>query len=215
MEALEDPNDLWFSGWATVELIEAASRTGRMTEAKVAFEQLEESTDASGTDWAQGIQARCRALLSEGEEAEGLYREAIDRFLLTRLRPDIGRTRLLYGEWLRRQQRQRDARDQLRRAHELFVEFGMSAFANRAEAELLATGERARKRTVDTQVDLTPQEARISRMAAEGATNQEIAGQLFISTATVEYHLSKVYRKLGIRSRTQLANTLLSSPQSG
>jgi DNA-binding CsgD family transcriptional regulator len=214
-EALDDPDGLWYSGWATVEFIESATRTGRSAQARPAFEQLEESTEASGTDWALGVQARCRALLSDNEEAEGLYNEAIDRLLPTRLALDVSRARLLYGEWLRRQQRQRDARDQLRRAHEVFVELEMSAFANRAEAELLATGERARKRTVDTHVDLTPQESRISRIAAEGATNQEIAGQLFISTATVEYHLSKVYRKLGIRSRTQLANTLLQSQKAG
>ena len=208
MEALEDPDELWYSPWATVELIEAASRTGRTAQVQPAFEQLTESTDASGTRWALGVQARCRALLSSDEEAEGLYREALDQLLPTRLGPDVARTRLLFGEWLRRQQRQREARDQLRIAHELFGTFDMSAFAKRAEAELLATGERARKRTVDTRNDLTPQEARISELAAQGATNQEIAGQLFISVATVEYHLSKVYRKLGIRSRTQLANTL-------
>jgi DNA-binding NarL/FixJ family response regulator len=121
----------------------------------------------------------------------------------------LARTRLLYGEWLRRLQRQRDARDQLRLAYGLFTEFGMSGFAERAEAELLATGERARKRTVETRFDLTPQESRISELAAQGATNQDIAGQLFISPATVEYHLSKVYRKLGIRSRTKLATMLL------
>jgi DNA-binding NarL/FixJ family response regulator len=208
-EALEDPNDLWYAGWAAVELVEAASRTTRAEQAKSAFDRLVESTDASGTEWALAIQARCRALLADGEEAEALYQEAIERLVPTRLRLDVARTRLLYGEWLRRQQRQRAARDQLRRAHELFLEFGMSGFADRAEAELLATGERPRKRTTDTRADLTPQEARISELAARGATNQEIAEQLFISLATVEYHLSKVYRKLGIRSRTQLANTLL------
>lgn len=208
MEALEDPNELWYSGWATVELVEAASRTGRTAQARPAFERLADSTDASGTNWALGVQARCRALLSDDAETEGLYREAVDRLLQTRLGPDVARTRLLFGEWLRRQQRQRDARDELRHARDLFIKFGMLAFANRAEAELLATGERARKRTVDTRLDLTPQEARISRLATQGATNQEIAGQLFISTPTVEYHLSKVYRKLGIKSRTQLANTL-------
>jgi DNA-binding CsgD family transcriptional regulator len=116
---------------------------------------------------------------------------------------------LLYGEWLRRQQRHKDARDQLRRAHDDFGDFGMSGFADRAGSELLATGERARKRTVETRLDLTPQELRISELAAQGATNQDIAGQLFISPATVEYHLTKVYRKLGIRSRTQLASTFV------
>jgi DNA-binding CsgD family transcriptional regulator/tetratricopeptide (TPR) repeat protein len=205
MEALEDPNDLWYSGWATVELIEAASRTGNTVQAMPALEHLAEATDASGTEWALAVQARCRALLSDTAEAEALYREAIDRLLPTRMRLDLARTRLLYGEWLRRQRRRRDARDQLRGAHGLFSEFGMSGFAGRAAAELLATGERVRKRTVDTRGDLTAQEAQISALAAQGATNQEIAGQMFISPSTVEYHLHKAFRKLGVRSRTELA----------
>jgi tetratricopeptide (TPR) repeat protein len=129
MEALEDPNDLWYSGWATVELIEAASRTGNTVQAMPALEHLAEATDASGTEWALAVQARCRALLSDTAEAEALYREAIDRLLPTRMRLDLARTRLLYGEWLRRQRRRRDARDQLRGAHGLFSEFGMSGFA--------------------------------------------------------------------------------------
>jgi DNA-binding CsgD family transcriptional regulator len=208
-EALKDPNDLWYAGLATVELVEAASRTRNAEKVGTALEHLAEATDASGTDWALATQARCRALVSVGERAEALYQEALERLVPTRLRLDVARTRLLYGEWLRRQLRHRDARDQLRLAHGLFEEFGMSGFAARAEAELLATGERARKRTADTRVDLTPQEARIAELAVRGATNQEIASQLFISTATVEYHLSKVYRKLGIRSRTQLAATRL------
>jgi DNA-binding CsgD family transcriptional regulator len=168
-----------------------------------------ESTDASGTRWALGVQARCRALLSEGKEAEALYQQAMELLLPTRLRFDLARTRLLYGEWLRREQRPRDARAQLRTAHELFSEFAMEGFAQRAGGELHATGEKVRKGTVETRYDLTPQESRISELAAQGATNQDIAAQMFISPATVEYHLSKVYRKLGIRSRTQLANTLL------
>jgi DNA-binding CsgD family transcriptional regulator len=208
-EALKNPNDLWYSGWATIELVEAASRTGTAEKAKPAFDKLVESTGASGTGWALGLQARCRALLSDGEDAEALYQEAIDRLLPTRLRFDLGRTRLLYGEWLRREQRPRDARAQLRLAHELFSEFGMEGFAQRARVELQATGEKLRKRTTGPRHDLTPQESRISELAANGATNQDIAAQMFISPATVEYHLSKVYRKLGIRSRTQLANTLL------
>jgi len=210
-EATKDFNELWYWGWGAVELIEAASRTNNAEQAQLAFGRLVESTDASGTDWAMAVQARSRALLTDGQQAEALYCEAIERLTPTRLRLDLARTRLLYGEWLRRAQRQRDAREQLRLAHGLFVEFGMSGFAQRAESELLATGERARKRTVETQFDLTPQESRISGLAAHGATNQDIAGQLFISPATVEYHLSKVYRKLGIRSRTQLATLLLRS----
>jgi DNA-binding CsgD family transcriptional regulator len=210
-DATRDTNDIWYWGWGAVELIEAASRTNRAAQAKPPLDRLTESTDASGTDWALAVQARCRALLIDGKKAEALFQEALERLLPTRLRLDVARTRLLYGEWLRRQHRQRDARDQLRLAHGLFTDFGMLGFAERAAAELLATGERARKRTVETRFDLTPQETRISELAAQGATNQDIAGQLFISTATVEYHLTKVYRKFGIRSRTQLATMLLRS----
>jgi DNA-binding CsgD family transcriptional regulator len=209
MEALEGPNDLWYSGWVTVELVEAASRTGNEEQATPAMEKLVESTNASGTAWALATQARCRALLSEREEPEALYQEAIEGLLPTRLRFDLARTRLVYGEWLRRVQRPRDARAQLRTAHELFSNFGTEAFAQRAAAELRATGEKVRQRTVETRYELTPQESRISELAARGATNQVIAAQMFISPATVEYHLSNVFRKLGVRSRTQLANALL------
>jgi DNA-binding CsgD family transcriptional regulator len=208
-EAVGDRNNLWFWAWAAVEFIEAASRTGNVEQAIPVLERLVESTSASGTEWALGTEARCRALLSDGKGAETLYQEALDRFVPTRMTFEVARTRLLYGEWLRRQQRQKDAREQLRRAHDDFEDFGMSGFADRAGSELLATGERARKRTVETHLDLTPQEMRISELAAQGATNQDIAGQLFISPATVEYHLTKVYRKLGIRSRTQLASTFV------
>lgn len=207
-EAVRDPNDLWYWGWSAVELIEAASRTNRAERARPALELLVESTAASGTEWALAVQARCRALLSDGAEAEDLYREAIERLLPTRMQLDLARTRLLYGEWLRRHQRQRDARDQLRRANGLFVDFEMTGFADRAAGELLATGEKVRKRTVEARPELTSQELRISELAAGGAANQDIAEQLFISLATVEYHLSKVYRKLDIRSRTQLAAIL-------
>lgn len=208
-DAVSDQNNLWFWAWSAVELIEAASRTGKVAQAKSALERLTESTDASGSEWALGTQARCRALLSDGERAEASYQEALDRLLTTRMNFEVARTRLLYGEWLRRQQRQKDAREQLGRAHDDFERFGMSGFAHRAGSELSATGQRARKRTAETRLDLTPQESRIAELASQGATNQEIAGQLFISSATVEYHLSKVYRKLGIRSRTELARTFL------
>jgi DNA-binding NarL/FixJ family response regulator len=207
-EAVRDPNDLWYWGWSAVELIEAASRTSRADRARPVLELLAESTDASGTEWALAVQARCRALLSGGADAEASYREAIERLLPTRMQLDLARTRLLYGEWLRRQQRQRDARDQLRRANGLFADFDMTGFADRAAGELLATGEKVRKRTVGAGLELTSQEMRISELAARGAANQDIAEQLFISLATVEYHLSKVYRKLGIRSRMQLAAIL-------
>jgi DNA-binding CsgD family transcriptional regulator len=207
-EAVSDPNDLWYWGWSAVELIEAASRTNRAERARPALELLVESTAASGTEWALAVQARCRALLSDGATADAFYQEAIERLLPTRMQLDLARTHLLYGEWLRRDQRQRDARDQLRRANGLFMDFGMTGFADRAAGELLVTGERVRKRTVAARPALTSQEMRISELAAGGATNQDIAEQLFISLATVEYHLSKVYRKLGIRSRTQLASIL-------
>jgi DNA-binding CsgD family transcriptional regulator len=207
-DALEDPNDLWYSGWAMVELIEAASRTGKPGQAQPALEQLVERTDASGTDWALATQARCRALLSGVDEAEALYREAIERLLPTRLRLDLARARLLYGEWLRRQSRRVDARNELRTAYEMFTDFGMNAFAERARIELQATGEHARKRSVDTLGQLTPQEEQVARLAAEGHTNREIASQLFISPSTVEYHLHKVFRKLGVTSRAQLARRM-------
>jgi DNA-binding CsgD family transcriptional regulator len=191
-----------------VELVEAATRSGQNDRAASALEVLSETTRASGTPWARGIEARSRALLAEGGAAEALYREAIRQLRPTRLRVDLARTHLLYGEWLRRERRRIDARTQLRTAHELFSEFGMEAFAERARVELEATGERARKRTVETLGELTPQEAQISRLAALGHTNKEIAAQLFISPSTVEYHLRKVFRKLNVSSRTQLANRL-------
>jgi DNA-binding CsgD family transcriptional regulator len=206
---LKDPNDLWYAGWATVELVEAASRTGNAEQAKPAFDKLVECTKASGTNWGLGLQARCRALLSERKEAEALYQEGIEWLLPTRLRFDLARTRLLYGEWLRREQRPRDARAQLQTAHELFSEFAMEGFAQRAAVELRATGGKLRKHKNEARYDLTPQESRIAQLAAQGGTNQDIAAQMFINPSTVEYHLSKVYRKLGIRSRTQLANTWL------
>jgi DNA-binding CsgD family transcriptional regulator len=207
-EAAENPHELWFSPWTMVELVEAATRCGQSDRAAAALEVLSETTRASGTPWAQGVEARSRALLAEGEAAETLYRDAIQRLGPTRLRVDLARAHLLYGEWLRRERRRIDARAELRTAHDLFSEFGMEAFAERARVELGATGERARKRTVDTLGDLTPQEAQISRLVAQGQSNREIAAQLFISPNTVEYHLRKVFRKLDVKSRTQLAHRL-------
>jgi DNA-binding CsgD family transcriptional regulator len=203
-QAAEDTHASWWRNWGSVELIEAAARSGEAELAVDALAQLSETTGASGTDWAFGVEARSRALLTDGEAAEPLYREAIQRLERTRVRVELARAHLVYGEWLRRERRRLDAREQLRTAHELFTEFGMEAFAERARVELEATGEHARKRSVETRDDLTPQEAQISRLAAGGATNQEIAAQLFISPSTVDYHLRKTFRKLGIKSRHQL-----------
>ena len=161
--------------------------------------------------WGVAIAARSRALLSDGDAADDLYRDAIDRLTPTALRVDLARTHLVYGEWLRRERRNVEAREQLRIAHGAFSDFGMEGFAERARVELRATGEHARSRSVETTNELTPQEAQISKLAAEGATNAEIAAQLFISPSTVEYHLHKVFRKLGVKSRTQLARRMLES----
>ena len=208
-QAVEDPSELSFATRATVDHIEAANRSGRGEAAAAGLERMAEGTSASGTAWAASIEARCRALLSEGLAAEALYREAIDRLTPTRLRLDLARAHLLYGEWLRRERRHVDARHQLQTAHELFTDFGMEGFAERARVELRATGGHARKRPAAMGDDLTPQEAEISQLVAQGRTNLEIAAQLFISPSTVEYHLHKVFRKLGVKSRTQLARRVL------
>jgi DNA-binding CsgD family transcriptional regulator len=194
--------------WALTEVVEAAVRCGQTERASRAFDRVEETTRAAGTDWGLGIEARLRALLSTGDEADDLYREAIAKLDRTTIRVQLARTHLLYGEWLRRERRRLDARKQLRTAYELFRDFGVDAFAERARLELEATGESARKRTLDTRDDLTPQETQIARLAAEGHTNREIAARLFISTSTVEYHLRKAFRKLDVKSRTQLAARL-------
>jgi DNA-binding NarL/FixJ family response regulator len=194
--------------WAVTELIEAAVRCGQPERARRAFERVQETTRAAGTDWALGIEARLRALLSDDDDADELYMEAIRRLGRTSIRVELARTHLLYGEWLRRERRRLDAREQLRTAHEFFRDSGMEAFAERARLELEATGERARKRTVDTLDQLTPQETQIARLAAQGETNRAIAARLFISASTVEYHLRKAFRKLGVKSRTQLSERL-------
>ena len=165
-------------------------------------------TRASGNDWGLGIEARSRALLSDGEAAERLYREAIERLGRTRLRPELARAHLLYGEWLRRENRRVDARTQLRTAHDMFVAIGMEAFAERTRIELLATGETVRKRTVETRDELTAQERQIARLARDGLSNPEIGARLFLSPRTVEWHLRKVFTKLGIGSRKELAAAL-------
>jgi DNA-binding CsgD family transcriptional regulator len=194
--------------WPTVELIEAAARTGMTEVAASALDRLDEMTSASDTDWGLGVRARSRALLSEGEAAERLYRESIARLGRTRLRIDLARAHLLYGEWLRHERRRRDAREHLRMAHDMLEAMGVAAFAERARRELQATGVRPRPRGAGAPEVLTPQEALIARMAAGHLTNREIAARLFISASTVEYHLRKIFRKLGVTSRTQLARTL-------
>jgi DNA-binding CsgD family transcriptional regulator len=199
------------SAWATVELLEAATRSDDPELADIALERIVAATAFARTDSAQGILARCRALVSEGELAERWYRDAVERLARTRLRPELARAHLLYGEWLRREGRRVDAREQLRTAHEMLVAIGMEAFAERAHKELLATGEKARKRTVETRDDLTAQERQIARLAREGLSNPDIGARLFLSARTVEWHLRKVYRKLGIRYRQELSNALASS----
>jgi DNA-binding CsgD family transcriptional regulator/tetratricopeptide (TPR) repeat protein len=204
-------DDVGVLGWSLAELIEAAVRSGQPARGTDALRRLSETTRASGTDWALGTEARSRALLSSGETAENCYREAIERLGRTRMRPAVARARLLYGEWLRRENRRRDARAELRAAHDLFTTMGIEAFAERARRELLATGETVRKRTVETVSELTAQEAQIARLAVDGSTNAEIGTQLFLSTRTVEWHLSKVYTKLGVGSRRELRRALAST----
>ena len=203
-----DLPDLNPSTWVMPEVIEAAVRAGTPELAADTHRRLVDMTRVSGTDWALGLAARSEALLANDQRAEELYVEAVDRLGRTRMAVDLARAHLLYGEWLRRQRRRLDAREQLRTAYDLFSDFGMEAFAERARIELEATGEHARRRTVDTLAQLTPQETQISRLVAQGNTNREIAAQLFISPSTVEYHLRKAFRKLGVKSRTQLANRL-------
>jgi DNA-binding CsgD family transcriptional regulator len=197
-----------FASWALVELVEAAVRSGVPERAAGAVHRLSDIARACGTDWALGAEARSRALVSDGAAAENLYREAIDRFARSRLRMELGRAHLVYGEWLRRQRRRRDARDQLASAHEIFDSAGAAAFAERARIELRATGGQARQGAVETRDTLTAQEALIARLAGDGASNPQIAAQLFISPATVAYHLRKVFTKLGVSSRNQLAPAL-------
>ena len=174
------------------------------TSAEVIGTSLIERTQASGTDWALGIEAGSRALLSDARDADPLYREAVERLARTRGVVHLARARLLYGEWLRRENRRVDAREQLRAAHELFSDIGAEGFAERTRHELLATGETARARTDDARGVLTPQEAHIARLAKDGLSNPEIGAQLFISPRTVQYHLRKVFLKLEITSRNQL-----------
>ncbi len=211
LEALPRENVLAFAPFADV--VEAGTRCGERETATAALEAFTPWALASGTDLALGLLARSRALLADDGHAEAEYRLAIDHLQRCRLVPELARAHQVYGEWLRRQRRRRDARDQLRRAFEMFDEMGMAAFAGRARAELRATGERARPRSLGTPEVLTAQEAQIARLAAERLSNREIAGQLFISARTVEYHLHKVFRKLGVTSRVQLARTFADHKQ--
>ena len=197
-----------FGPFVVPELAEAASRTGDVALVRAAHEWLSERARVTPTDWARGIEARVRALLGEGDDAESLYRESIARLGRTRMRVELARTHLLYGEWLRRENRRVDAREQLRTAHEMLTTMGIEAFAERARRELLATGETVRKRTPETRGDLTAQETQIARLARDGLSNPEIGVRLFISPRTVQYHLRKVFMKLGISSRSQLDSVL-------
>jgi DNA-binding CsgD family transcriptional regulator len=207
-QASADPDDLGLAAWSLAELIEAAARTGAPERASGALWRLSQLTGAAATDWALGIQARSQALLSRDEQAEPLYLEAIERLGRTRIRAELARAHLLYGEWLRRQGRRRDAREQLRTAYQMLDAMGIAGFAERARQELAATGETARKRTVETVNELTAQEAQIARLARNGRSNPEISTQLFISPRTVEWHLRKVFTKLGISSRKELRAAL-------
>jgi len=211
VEASSQTPQLFIAAWSLSELVEAARRTGNTELAQSALTRLGEHTQDCDSDWGLGVLARSSALLSQGEAAARLYGEAIERLSRTRLRPDLARAHLLYGEWLRREHRRVDARAELRAAHELFVAIGMQAFAERARVELLATGERVRKRIVETRDELTPQERQIARLARDGLSNSEIGARLFLSPRTVEWHLRKVFNKLGVRSRQELSGALPSS----
>jgi DNA-binding CsgD family transcriptional regulator len=200
--------ELFLSVWALPEQIEAAVRCRDDRLAAEALERLAESTHTTDADWGRGILQRSQALVSEGEVAERCYREAIERLSRTRLRPELARAHLLYGEWLRRQNRRVDARQELRAAHGMFTAMGMEAFAERARRELVATGETVRQRRDDTRAQLTAQEEQIARLARDGRTNPEIGAELYLSARTVEWHLRKVFTKLGITSRKDLHHAL-------
>jgi DNA-binding CsgD family transcriptional regulator len=206
--AAEYHGDLGFYRWALVELVEAAVHSGMTETAANAYRRLTETTSPAGTDWALGLAARSRALLSDSAQAEDGYREAISRLDRPQIRVELARAHLLYGEWLRRENRRADARSQLRTAHEMLDAMGLAAFAERARRELAATGETVRARTVGTVTALTAQEAYIARLARDGRTNAEIGAQLFLSVRTVEWHLRKIFIKLGIGSRRELGTAL-------
>jgi DNA-binding CsgD family transcriptional regulator len=201
----------WWGGvpaWALSELVEASVRIGEVERARGALGQLVETTGPLGTNYPLGIEARCRALLAEGGNADDLYCEAVDRLEQTQMRPELARTHLLYGEWLRRLGRRVDAREHLRTAYQSFIQIGMEAFAERSRKELVATGETVRKRIESTRDELTPQETQVALLARDGLTNSEIGAQLFLSPRTVEWHLRKVFTKLEIGSRRELRRAL-------
>jgi ATP/maltotriose-dependent transcriptional regulator MalT len=201
----------WNSTYSLPELVEAAARAGNTELARDALERLARTTQPAGTDWALGLEARSRALVSDGAVADDLYREAIDRLGRTQLRPELARAHLLYGEWLRREHRRVEAREQLREAYDQLTSIGMEAFAERARMELLATGEKVRKRTVETRDELTAQEWQIARLVHDGMSNAEIGARMFLSPRTIEWHLRKVYTKLAIHSRRELMSALARS----
>jgi DNA-binding CsgD family transcriptional regulator len=203
-----EPDEIATSSWAMYELVEAAAHSGRLNQARDTADRLLERTAASGTAWALGTGARSRALVESGEEAGKLHLEAIEWLGRTRMVAHLARARLSYGEWLRREKRRADAREVLRQAHEAFTSMGAGGFADRARRELLATGERVRKRRHETRDDLTPQEEQIARLACDGRTNPQIGEQLYLSPRTVEWHLHKVFAKLGIDSRRGLRGAL-------
>jgi DNA-binding CsgD family transcriptional regulator len=206
--AAEHPHELGFSTWVLPELVEAAVRSGRPERAAEPLRRLTAIARAAGTDWALGTEACARALLREGETADRLHREAIERLARTTVRVALARAHLLYGEWLRRERRRTDARAQLRAAARMFAELGMEEFVERARRELVATGATARRRAAETLDELTAQEAQIARLAGDGHTNPEIGEQLFLSPRTVEWHLRNVFPKLGVSSRRQLRRAL-------
>jgi DNA-binding CsgD family transcriptional regulator len=207
-------DELMLSVWSLPELVEAAARCGRTEVATEAVERFAERARAAGTDLALGVEARVRALVSEGALAEEHHREAISRLGRCRIALELARAHLLYGEWLRRERRRTDAREQLRTAHEMFASMGAEAFEDRARRELLATGETVRARTPDTRDQLTAQEAQVAQLAHDGLTNPEIGARLFISPRTVQYHLRKVFAKLDISSRGELHSALPGGPAS-
>jgi DNA-binding CsgD family transcriptional regulator len=204
---------LYFGSIHLGDVVEATMRSGDTASAEAALARLTERAEATETPWALGLLARSRALMADDSDAEPRYREAIELLGRSGLGPELGRAHLLYGEWLRRRRRRRDAREHLRAAYEMLDAMGIAAFAQRASVELMATGERARARLEETRDQLTPQEHQVARLAADGDSNAEIAAQLFISPHTVAYHLRKVFAKLAIRSRGQLGAALAEEPK--